>query len=110
MALIGSDSSSGKELNELRHKRMEHLHLGALRMLREIVTGVPELGTKHDDVCRGCIHGKYAKVAFSRSDSRVDGVLGLIHLDICGPKPTRALSGTEYFVTFIDDHCRKTWI
>eukprot|EP00253_Pinus_taeda_P015258 PITA_15258 len=23
---------------------------------------------------------------------------------------TRALSGGKYFVTFIDDHCRKTWI
>lgn len=23
---------------------------------------------------------------------------------------TRAISGVEYFVTFIDDHSRKTWI
>ena len=51
MALIGSDSSCGKELNELWHRRMGHLHHGALMMLKEIVTGVLELGTKHDDVC-----------------------------------------------------------
>lgn len=24
--------------------------------------------------------------------------------------PTRALSGAEYFFTFIDDHSRKSWI
>ena len=32
------------------------------------------------------------------------------HLDICSPMSTRALSGGEYFVTFIDDHLRKNWI
>ena len=37
-------------------------------------------------------------------------MLGLIHSDICGPISTRALSGGEYFVTFIDDHSKKTWI
>ena len=26
------------------------------------------------------------------------------------PPSTRALSGAEYFITFIDDHSRKTWI
>ena len=36
--------------------------------------------------------------------------MGLIHSDICGPMSTRALGGGQYFVTFIDDHSRKTWI
>ena len=110
MALIGNDSSNGNELNVLWHRRMGHLHHGVLRMLRETITGVPELGTDHDDVCRGCILGKYAKPTFPRSGSKVDSVSGLIHSDICGPMSTRALSGAEYFATFIDDHSRKTWI
>jgi len=50
------------------------------------------------------------KATFSRSNNRVKGILGLIHSDICGPMSTRALSGGKYFVTFIDDHSRKTWI
>lgn len=70
MALISKDNSSGKELNELWHRRMGHLHHGALRMLREAVKGVPVLSTEHDDICRGCVLGKYAKVSFSRSDHR----------------------------------------
>jgi len=89
---------------------MGHLHHGALRMLRETVTGVPTLSSEHDDLCRRCILGKYAKATFSRSNNRVECVLGLIHLDIFGPMSTRALSGGKYFVTFIDDHSRKTWI
>ena len=34
----------------------------------------------------------------------------MIHSDICGPMSTKALSNGEYFVTFVDDHSRKTWI
>lgn len=40
MALIGS--SGEKDLNELWHRRMGHLHHGAPRILRGIVTGVLE--------------------------------------------------------------------
>lgn len=70
MALIGSGDSSRKELNELWHKRMGHLHHGALDMLRETVTGVPKLGTKPDDMCKRCVLGKYAKETFPRSDNK----------------------------------------
>eukprot|EP00253_Pinus_taeda_P002283 PITA_02283 len=58
----------------------------------------------------GCALGKYAKATFPRSKNRANNVLGLIHSDICGPMSTKALSGVEYFLTFIDDHSRKTWI
>ena len=108
MELIGSTNE--KDLSELWLRIMGHLHHGALRVLKKIVTGVPELSTKQDDVCRGCILGKYSKAAYHRSSNRANSVLGLIHSDICGPMSTRYLSGAEYFVTFIDDHSRKTWI
>ena len=66
MALIGNNLNSEKDLNELWHNRMGHLHHGALRMLRETVTRVPILCTEHDVVCRGCVLGKYVKVVFSQ--------------------------------------------
>eukprot|EP00253_Pinus_taeda_P010027 PITA_10027 len=50
------------------------------------------------------------KAAFPRSDSKANGVLGFIHSDICGLMSTRALNGVQFFVTFIDDYSRKTWI
>ena len=68
------------------------------------------MSSKRDDVCKGCVLGKYAKAAYQRSNNRAKGVLDLIHSDICGPMSTRALRGVEYFVTFIDDYSRKTWI
>jgi transposase InsO family protein len=29
---------------------------------------------------------------------------------VCGPLTRRSLSGCEYYLTFIDDYLRKTWI
>jgi len=108
MALIGSNGD--KDLNELWHKRMGHLQRGAFKILKKTVTGVPDLSTKRDDVCRGCAQGKYAKATFPRSKNRPKCVLGLIHSDICRLISTKALSGVKDFVTFINDHSRKTWI
>ena len=110
MALIGNNCNGEKEKNELWHRRMGNLHHGAPRMLREIVTGVPILNSEHDDLCKGCVLGKYAKATFSRSNNRAEFVLGLIHSYICCPMSTSALSGGKYFVTFIDDHSIKNWI
>lgn len=110
MALISNNVDGEKELNELWHRRMGHLHQGALQMLKETITWVAVLTTKHDDTCRGCVQGKYVKAAYSRSNKRAKSVLGLIHSDICGPMSTRAISDAEYLITFLDDHSRKTWI
>ena len=103
-------NSNPRDLGELWHRRMGHIHHGALRLLRETVTGVPEVSTEHDDVCKGCVLGKFAKASFPRSDTRSKGVLDLVHSDVCGPMPTKSLRGYEYYVTFIDDFSRKTWI
>jgi len=89
---------------------MAHLHYPTLRMLSEMTKGMPDFSSKSSGVCRGCALGKYTKTAFPSSDSRSEGVLQLIHLDLCGPMSSASLTGYEYYVTFIDDFSRKTWI
>ena len=61
-------------------------------------------------MCKGCALGKYVKTAFPSSDSKSAGALDLIHSDLCGPMSTTSLKGYEYYITFIDDFSRKTWI
>ena len=83
-ALACLGTSDDNKLCELWHKRMAHLHHPALRLLRHMVTGLPEFSSKQSDVCRGCALGKYTKTAFPRSDNRSAGILDLIHSDLCG--------------------------
>ena len=79
-ALMSNNNS--RDLGELWHRRMGHIHHGALRFLHEIVTGVLEVSKEHDDVCKGCVLGKFAKTSFPRSDTISEGVLDLVHLDV----------------------------
>jgi len=50
------------------------------------------------------------KHSFPNSDSRAKGVLDIVHSDACGPMLAASLSGYVYYVSFIDDYSRKTWI
>ena len=36
--------------------------------------------------------------------------LEIVHFDICGPMQTSSIGGYKYFLTFIDDYSRKTWV
>jgi hypothetical protein len=64
----------------------------------------------HEGVCRGCALGKNVKRPFPRSENRSKEILNLIHSDVCGPMPVKSLGGSLYYVIFIDDFSRKTWI
>jgi hypothetical protein len=103
-------TSNNSDLCEVWHKRMAHLHHGALRVLREMGTGVPDFSSEHHELCKGCALGKYTKTTFPSSDSRAAGILDLIHSDVCGPMSSALLTGSLYYVVFIDDISRKTWI
>jgi hypothetical protein len=59
-------NTNNSDLCELWHMRMAHLIHGSLRVLREIVTEVPNFNTKHQDVCKGCALGKYTNNCFSK--------------------------------------------
>jgi transposase InsO family protein len=61
-------------------------------------------------VCNGCAQGKNIKNPFPKRDSKAEGVLEIIHSDVCGPMPSSSISGYVYYVSFIDDYSRKTWV
>ena len=55
-----------------------------------------------------CERKEYKK--FPSSESKVKGILEMIHSDVCGPMSSNSLSGYAYYVYFIDEFSRKTWI
>ena len=59
---------------------------------------------------KGCAKGKNTKKTFPSSESKAKGILEIIHSNVCGPMSSRSLSGYVYYVSFIDDFSRNTWI
>jgi hypothetical protein len=44
------------------------------------------------------------------SGHRSKEILGLVHLDVGGPMSVGSITRSIYYVSFIDDFSRKTWI
>eukprot|EP00253_Pinus_taeda_P033019 PITA_33019 len=66
---------------------------------------------KPDSLCEGCILGKQHRESFPSGKSiRAKAPIEIFHSDVCGPMQTPSLAGNQYFLTFIDDFTRKTWI
>jgi hypothetical protein len=101
---------STKSPCELWHRRLTHINYKALPYVSKVVTGLPEFKVDHEGVCKGCAQGKNIKNHFPKSDCKAEGILELIHLDICGPMSSTSLSGYVYSVLFIDDYSRKTLV
>jgi transposase InsO family protein len=101
---------TSESLCDLWHRRMGHLHHRALPLLRQMVTGLPEFSLDQQGVCKGCALGKNVKATFPSSETRSKGILDLIHSDVGGPMSVASVKGASYYVTFIDDFSRKTWI
>jgi hypothetical protein len=97
-------------LSELWHMRLAHLHYRDLPSLGKMVIGLPNIHVEHDGICIGCSLGNNAKGSFPSSDNRSKGILDLVHTVLCGPMIVSSLHGYLYYVIFIDDHSRKTWI
>jgi hypothetical protein len=75
-----------------------------------MVEGLPML--KNEKVaCDGCALGKMHRDEFpSNPDKKKRDVLDLVHTDVCGPMQTRSLGSAFYFLLFIDDCTRYTWV
>ncbi|KAJ0851519.1 putative RNA-directed DNA polymerase [Helianthus annuus] len=101
-----------KETSSLWHRRYGHVNMDTLIKMENkgLVFGLPKI-TKDGDVCEGCVSGKQSRKAFQKKTTwQASKPLQLIHSDICGPMRTESIGGCRYFITFIDDYSRKTWV
>ena len=95
---------------KLWHRRLAHINYKALPIVSKVVTSLAEIQINNEGVCKGCAQGKNTKNPFPSSNSKGEGVLEIVHSDVCRPMSTTSLSGYVYYVSFIDDYSRNTWI
>lgn len=99
------------ETQEIWHKRLGHLNSRSMAQLKAGMVNGVDYKTDSFIPCNACIEGKLPRLPFpKKSYSRATQVLGLIHTDLCGPMSCASFSGAKYFLTFIDDYSRKTFI
>lgn len=72
---------------------------------------VPCLSKVSNLECESCQFGKLIRSSFfARVNKRAASPFALVHSDIWGPSRVVSCLGYQYFVTFIDDFSRCTWI
>ena len=60
--------------------------------------------------CTACQIAKQSALSFNKSTSISPSPFDPVHYDIWGPTPTPTMGSSRYFVLFIDDYSRFTWI
>ncbi|CAL2257558.1 unnamed protein product [Prunus armeniaca] len=96
----------------LWHLCYGHLNFRGLKTLhdKEMVTSLPQI-TCPTKVCEVCVVGKQHKETFPKAKAwRARRPLELVHSDIGGPITPASNAGKRYFITFIDDYSKKTWV
>ena len=62
------------------------------------------------DFCEHCLYGKLNWVKFLFADARAKEILELIHNDVFGHVPIPSLGWSLYYVIYIDDFYKNTWL
>jgi transposase InsO family protein len=75
-----------------------------------MVCGMLSISLSKNEIFKGCMLGKNIKKSFPSSNNRAQGILDLVHSDLCGPMSSPSLSGSLYYFIFIDDYSIICWI
>ena len=89
----------------LIHNRLCHPSLSKFQKM------VTRFSTLSSLACESCQLGKHTQVLFpKRLNNWAKSPFELVHTNVWGPCRTASTLGFQYFVTFIDDYSRCTWL
>ena len=71
---------------------------------------IPMAKDKSSNPCDYCLFGKQHIVSFQKNSTQKLEKLELVYSDVCEPMELDSLGGNKYFVTFIDDASKNTWV
>ncbi|KAI9201145.1 hypothetical protein LWI28_018928 [Acer negundo] len=96
----------------LWHLRYGHLNFESLKQLgsKKMVKGLSNIHHPNE-MCESCVLSKQHRNSFGKEANwRATMPLELVHTDVCGPLTPVSNGQNQYFLTFIDDYSRKTWV
>lgn len=74
------------------------------------VINIPQITKPASTFCDECIRGNQIKVSCKTKEYNTSRSLLLVHTNLCGPTRTRVLTSERYFMLFIEDYSRMTWV
>ena len=93
-----------------------HLNERDTKALASLATGIPRLQLLNQSAvrrpCTACLQGKQTAKVNRKPQRQAKEPLELIHSDLgdLSKEKTPSLSGSRYFILFIDDYTRFTWV
>ncbi|CAL2245601.1 unnamed protein product [Prunus armeniaca] len=91
----------------LWHRRLGHPSFSYMKhLISDLFSGFKD----SDFTCDTCILAKSHRMPYQLSTNKCTTPFTLIHYDVWGPSPITAPFGVLWFVTFIDDCTRMTWL
>jgi GAG-pre-integrase domain len=89
------------------HRRLGHPSFSYLnKLLPSLFLGLDV----SNFTCETCVKAKSHRVSYKQSFNKCSEPFDLIHSDVWGPAPIDSIAGYKWFVLFIDDCTRMTWI
>ncbi|KAL0448692.1 UNVERIFIED_CONTAM: hypothetical protein Slati_1425600 [Sesamum latifolium] len=91
------------------HARLGHISKDRIRRLVDSKSLEID-NLDHLPTCESCLKGKMTKKLFVGQSAIANGLLDLVHTDVCGPLSIPVRGGFSYFITFTDDHSRYGYV
>lgn len=93
---------------EVWHRKLGHPSISVLILVLKNVK--PALVSKGLSFCSACKYGKMYQMHYSLSSNHASKPFQIVHSDLWGPSPTMSTDGYRYYVHFIDEFTRYTWM
>ncbi|KAL0413264.1 UNVERIFIED_CONTAM: hypothetical protein Sradi_1528100 [Sesamum radiatum] len=94
---------------QIWHARLGHISKDRIRRLVDS-KNLEIDNLDHLPTCESCLKGKMTKKPFVGQSAIANGLLDLVHTDVCGPLSIPARGGFSYFITFTDDNSRYGYV
>lgn len=94
--------------NEVWHKRLGHPNPRTLQYLSSSKS--ISINKSSTGQCEACKMRKSARLPFEASTYKATCPLKRIHCDLWGPAPVTSVQGFVYYVVFIDNFSRHSWL